>query len=203
LLAMAGSGEDLHLQERAHAGRKEKNRPVPQLRADCRLFCNRNQVRRRAGAESGCGLDARGLLAFRALGHFELDLLTFFERLKAVHLDGGEVREQILATIVGRDETVALGVVEPLYRTCWHKNIRKKLRGNPLLMTPWINAASDQHPARRATPSISRFFTQFADTSQVAAGPPGTDSGTAAQVSIAPRRDSDYDYIKAMRNFER
>jgi hypothetical protein len=75
------------------------------------------QIRHREGADSPCRLDAGGLPALRALRYFEPHLLTLFERFEPVHLDGGEVREQILAVVVGRDETVALSIVEPLYRT--------------------------------------------------------------------------------------
>jgi len=40
------------------------------------------------------------LLAFGALRDFELDLLTFFESLEAVHLDCGKMREQIFAAVI-------------------------------------------------------------------------------------------------------
>jgi len=68
---------------------------------------------------------------------------------------------------------------------------------------PSIPAASDSHPAHRVTPGTSRFFTQFVDTSQVAADGNPNRAGATASVSIAPRRDSDYDYnyMKAVRNF--
>lgn len=38
-------------------------------------------------------LNVGSLLAFRALRDFELNFLTFFEGLEAVHLDCGEVSE--------------------------------------------------------------------------------------------------------------
>jgi len=57
-------------------------------------------------------MDARCLLALWALSQFELHLLAIFERVEAVHLDCGEMREEILVAIVGRHESVALGVVE-------------------------------------------------------------------------------------------
>src|SRR5215475_3548322 len=66
-----------------------------------------------------CG-DVRSLLALGALNHLERDLLTLFKSLESVHLDGGKVREEILTPIIRRNEPVALGVIEPLDRTCCH-----------------------------------------------------------------------------------
>ena len=60
------------------------------------------------GADLRCG---RALLS---LDRLELDLLAFFERLEAAHLDRGVMREQIFAALGGGDEAEALGVVEPL-----------------------------------------------------------------------------------------
>jgi hypothetical protein len=37
-------------------------------------------------------LNVRGLFALRTLGHFELDLLAFFQGLETTHLNGGEMR---------------------------------------------------------------------------------------------------------------
>src|SRR5258706_15175419 len=42
-------------------------------------------------------------------------------RLEAAHLDSGEVRKQVLPSIIRGYESIPLGVVEPLYRTCWHR----------------------------------------------------------------------------------
>ena len=79
-------------------------------------------------------LDIRGLLAFRALGHLELDLVALFEGLEARHLDRREMREQIFAAVIRRDEAVPLRVVEPLYRTGWHSppSLHVATRGSPL-----------------------------------------------------------------------
>ena len=68
-------------------------------------------------------LDVRSLLAFRALRDFELDFLTFFESLEAVHLDCGEVGEQILTAVIRSDKAEAFRVVEPLDGTCCHKSV--------------------------------------------------------------------------------
>jgi hypothetical protein len=63
------------------------------------------------------------LLAFGALRDFELDLLTFFEGLEAVHLDCGKVGEQIFTAVIRSDKSEAFGVVEPLDGTCCHKSV--------------------------------------------------------------------------------
>ena len=65
--------------------------------------------------------DVGSLLAFRALRDFELDFLTFFEGLKTVHIDCGEVCEQILAAVIRGDEAKTFGIIEPLNSTCCHK----------------------------------------------------------------------------------
>jgi hypothetical protein len=70
----------------------------------------------------GCGLDAFDVLRLPALGAFydvELNLLTFLQAAKAVCLDGGEVNENVLA-ILAADKTIALGIVKPLYCSCFH-----------------------------------------------------------------------------------
>jgi hypothetical protein len=68
-------------------------------------------------------LDVGSLLAFRALRDFELDFLTFFEGLKTVHVDCGEVCEQILAAVIRSDEAKTFGIVEPLNSTSCHKEL--------------------------------------------------------------------------------
>jgi hypothetical protein len=65
-------------------------------------------------------LDSRSLLALRALLDFEAHLLVFLKRLEALRLDLGEMSEQILTTIIRRDETETLCIVEPLNSTCCH-----------------------------------------------------------------------------------
>src|SRR5204863_9765878 len=50
----------------------------------------------------------------------EADLRALGERLEAAALDGGVMDEEILAGIIGRDETEALVVVEPLHCSCCH-----------------------------------------------------------------------------------
>src|SRR6185312_16472350 len=60
------------------------------------------------------GHDVRRLGALLALAAFELDLGTLGERLEAVAGDRRVMDEQILRSVVRRDEAVALRVVEPL-----------------------------------------------------------------------------------------
>ena len=52
-------------------------------------------------------LNIGSLLAFWALCDFELYFLTFFQGLEAVHLDRGKMCEQILTTVVRRNEAEA------------------------------------------------------------------------------------------------
>ena len=59
-------------------------------------------------------LNIGSLLAFGALRYFERHFLTFFESLKAVHLNCGKVGEQIFPAVIRRDKAEAFGVVEPL-----------------------------------------------------------------------------------------
>jgi hypothetical protein len=66
-------------------------------------------------------LDVGSLLAFRALRDFELNFLTFFEGLKTVHVDCGEVSEQIFTAVIRSDEAKTFGIIEPLNSTCCHK----------------------------------------------------------------------------------
>jgi hypothetical protein len=68
------------------------------------------------------GLDTLHVLGLPALGafdHIELNLLAFLEAAESTRLYGGEVYEYIL-TILAANETITLGVVEPLYCSCFH-----------------------------------------------------------------------------------
>src|ERR1019366_1950796 len=67
----------------------------------------------------GCGLDAFDVLCLPALGAFYDVELTFLQAAKPVCLDGGEVNENVLA-ILAADKTIALGIVKPLYCSCFH-----------------------------------------------------------------------------------
>src|SRR5579864_880448 len=60
-----------------------------------------------------------GLPALRAFDHIELNLLTFLKAAEPTGLDGGEVHKHILA-VLAADESITLGVVKPLYCSCFH-----------------------------------------------------------------------------------
>src|SRR3569833_2407450 len=68
-------------------------------------------------------LNVRSLLAFGALRDFERNLLTFFEGLKAIHLDCGKVCKQIFAAVIRSDKAEAFRIIKPLDGTCCHKSI--------------------------------------------------------------------------------
>src|SRR5947208_11684968 len=73
--------------------------------------------RRRAsirGADVGC------LLSLRAGRDVEAHALAFLQGLEALLLNGGEMREEILAAVGGRNESETLCIVEPLDGTCCH-----------------------------------------------------------------------------------
>jgi hypothetical protein len=55
-----------------------------------------------------------------ALDDIELDDLPGFERFVTFHLNRGIVSKKILAALIGKYESIALGVVEPLDGTCRH-----------------------------------------------------------------------------------
>ena len=68
------------------------------------------------------GLDAFYVLclpAFRAFYNVELNLLTFLQAAETIRLNGGEVHEYIF-TVLAADKSIALGIVEPLYCSCFH-----------------------------------------------------------------------------------
>jgi hypothetical protein len=71
------------------------------------------------------------LQALGATLHFELDLLAFFERLEAAHLDRGVMREKVFTALGRGNEAEAFRVVEPLYGTGCHCHL-----------LPWIKAAT-------------------------------------------------------------
>ena len=70
----------------------------------------------------GCGLDAFDVFclpALRAFDYVKLNLLTFLQAAEAVGLNSGEVNENILA-VLAADESIAFGIVKPLYCSCFH-----------------------------------------------------------------------------------
>jgi hypothetical protein len=60
-----------------------------------------------------------GLPPFRALDYVEADLLTFLQAAESIALNCREVYKHVLA-VLAADETITLGVVKPLYCSCFH-----------------------------------------------------------------------------------
>src|SRR6266404_1882488 len=89
--------------------RSERERPGPERGPGRRLI---------RGVCSGLP-NVGGLEPLRALGHLEFDLVALGQALEARPLDGVEVHEHVLASLLG-DEAVALSIVEPLDRTLRH-----------------------------------------------------------------------------------
>src|SRR5438093_473300 len=74
---------------------------------------------RRSGfPTAGCGPGAPG-----ALANLEFDLGALAERLEAGAGYVGVMDEDVLRPILGRDEAVALGIVEPLHGSACHNQI--------------------------------------------------------------------------------
>src|SRR5690606_6209095 len=71
---------------------------------------------------SGDGLDVRGLCALRALGQLVADALAFLQAAESLAVDRGGVRKDIGAAIFRRDESEALGVIEPFHGTGRHSS---------------------------------------------------------------------------------
>src|SRR5690606_5097807 len=90
-------------------------------------------LRRLGGGGGRIGRGSRAYVhrmqALGTLKDFETHRLAGLESLVAVHLDCRVVGEQILISAIGHDETVALGVVEPLDLTAEHAHF-------PLQRTP-------------------------------------------------------------------
>src|SRR6185369_3816353 len=77
---------------------------------------------RYGGQRSADDPDALSLRALLTGRDLELDPLTVAERLVAIHGDGREVHEHVLATVYG-DEAVTFFTVEPLHRAFNHRCI--------------------------------------------------------------------------------
>ena len=65
------------------------------------------------------GLYVLGLPPFRALHYVKAHLLTFLQAAESSRLNGREVYKYVLA-VLAADETITLGVVKPLYCSCFH-----------------------------------------------------------------------------------
>src|SRR5438067_10211350 len=78
----------------------------------------RRRVRRRTGHDVVLGFgDVPCLRTLRAVDDLEFDRLTLFQGPEAVATDSGIVHEHVAATFA-LNETIALGVVEPLDLAC-------------------------------------------------------------------------------------
>lgn len=64
-------------------------------------------------------LYVRSLSTLRALGYLELNGLTFVKRLESVALNLRVMNKYVFAAFL-LDEAEALGLVEPLYCSCYH-----------------------------------------------------------------------------------
>ena len=62
----------------------------------------------------------RGLFAVGTLGDVEGPSRLPLQALETAHRDGGKMYEQVFASIIRRDETETLGIVEPLHGTSCH-----------------------------------------------------------------------------------
>ena len=109
------------------------------------------------------GLNVRRLFAFWPLGDLEADFLTFLECFEPAHLYGRKVCEQVFAAIVRSNETIALGVIEPLHRTRCHAPLPRfeTGRGARDLFEFQDRASAEpvqQHPLKPNTLARSRTF---------------------------------------------
>src|SRR5256885_13405959 len=145
---------------RRHPGKSSTRRLFPGCKNDPdpgntrsrkpRGTCDRGRLRR-PREPLACGLDVRSLLALRALRDFELDFLSFLERLESAHLNRGEVRKQILAAVIRGYEPITLSIIEPLHRTCWHRAFLNFRTGEPsnYELCLYFYAAEEFEPANR------------------------------------------------------
>src|SRR3569623_819174 len=78
------------------------------------IFCLQDRLQNRSPISER--LDRRCLHPLGAALGFVLNALAFLQGAEAVALDFFEMGEQVLTAIGRRDETAALGIVEPLHR---------------------------------------------------------------------------------------
>ena len=79
-------------------------------------------ARRRVGHRAVHLLDVVGEHALGPRHQFILHARTLFQRAKAIHLDGREVREDITPALIGLDEAKPFGIVEPFDNSCGQKS---------------------------------------------------------------------------------
>ena len=66
-----------------------------------------------------CRLYIFGLPPLGTFYHIKLHLLAFLQTAESARLDRREVHENILAALA-TDKSIALGIVKPLYSSCFH-----------------------------------------------------------------------------------
>src|SRR5688500_1649269 len=98
----------------------EENYPEAQpQKATARLWRAEATITAGESEPSGGALHVGGVQPLVTGLNLELDFLPFGECLEAVHRDGGEMHEHVVATFL-LNETVALGVIEPLHFSLGH-----------------------------------------------------------------------------------
>src|SRR5690606_13648950 len=98
------------------------------------------------------------------LNDFVRNLLTFVERGKASALNGGDVNENVRATLVRLDEAEALGRVEPLNCSRSHgkflcnisSRVVRMLRTRPCGSNLWTGDRQEARLAARVAKSLDR-----------------------------------------------
>jgi hypothetical protein len=131
-------------------------------------------------------LDVGSLFPLGTLCHFKADLLAFLEGLEAVHIDCRIVCKQILAPIIGRNETKTLCIVKPFNCTCCHDSsffkkreklpqasLHHKSFNTPILPASLIGSNSSYQVT--AT-SIALFLQSLADLATVTLSMPSLNS---------------------------
>src|SRR5713101_9633749 len=105
-------------------------------------------------------LDVGCLGTFGALAGVVGHLVVLLQAFEARSLDCGEVNEQILAAVVRRDESEALGIVEPLDCTCTHDLYLKKREKWACARMRAIQEERNGDPSRPAQDAAARLRVQ-------------------------------------------
>ena len=117
----------------------------------------------RAGGNSGALYVAEACFPFGPWVTSKLTFSAFFQRLEAVHLDGREMREEVFATVIRRDEPVTLGVVEPLDRAVAISLLPYKNEGIGCLRSSRLSTASAAVPRYGGRPGQQNSWGQNAN----------------------------------------
>src|SRR4028119_2179498 len=107
-----------------------------------------------------CDPDVRGPGALRIFLDLELHAIAPLQGAEPIHLDGGVVDEDVLAAVVGADESEPLVVLEELHCTglSWH---------DPSAMDGTASAPARRPVRRRSGLLAKRTFSQGAFPSRV------------------------------------